>query len=210
MFKYVGVIVGATVFFAAVSLGGDFRENDWGDSPEAVLMKEGEGCIGHFRPSGWGDRDYTGSIGYGRGKHGGVDAVIGFFFTPQEKLGMGFCVAYKPGIKPFCRWEGVLSAFYGEPENRDDVLIDDEALLTRYYRGDAAAVEEGLLKGYFALIRYWESEKTLIWLVAELKDDKLRVHIQYYSKEYFDFFRDEKRKAGPRKGYRPWFDNGNE
>ena len=199
MLKYVGLIGGATVFFAGVSLGADFRENDWGDSPEAVLMKEGEGCIGHFRPSGWGDRDYTGSIGYGRGKHGG--------FTPEEKLGMGFCVAYKPGIKPFCHWEGVLSAFYGEPENRDDILTEDETFLNLYYRGAAAAVEEGLLKGYFALVRYWETEKTLIWLVAELKDDKLRVHIQYYSKEYFDFFRDEKRESGPRTGFRPWFDD---
>jgi hypothetical protein len=206
MFKYVGVIVGATVFFAAVSLGGDFRDNDWGAAPYEVVAVEGMGSICETGPPGWGMKTYISSIYY-FGGHLGVEGAYDFIFTPEEKLGMGLCFPYDANIDTFYHWEEVLSASYGEPENRDDVLIDDEVLLDRYYRGDAAAVEEGLLKGYFALVRYWETEKTYIWLVAELYDDKLEVHINYYSKEYFVFFRKEMARRRPRKGFRPWFDD---
>jgi len=209
MLKYVGLIGGATVFFAAVSLGGDFRDNDWGAAPYEVVAVEGMGSICETRPPGWGMKTYISSIYY-FGYHLGVQGAYDFIFTPEEKLGIGLCVPDDSDVDSFYYWEEGLSRLYGEPENRDDVLTNDEELLARYYRGDAAAVEEGILNGYFALIRYWETEKTLIWLVAELYDDRLEVHINYYSKGYFDFFREEKTRGGPRKGFRPWFDYGNE
>ena len=204
------VFAGATaVLYASLSWSADFRENNWGDSPEAVQAIEGEGSIGHSSPPGGGAEGmYLNTVGYWDITHLGLPSLVAFYFTTEGKLGMVSCVPYKGDVGDvdyFYYWEEALSEMYGEPENRDDVLIDDQALLTRYYRGVAAAVEEGLLKGYFALVRYWETEKTLIWLVAEFYHDRLWVHVNYYSKEYFDFFREDKRVAGPRGGLRPWF-----
>lgn len=201
---FVGV---AATLSTSVVWSADFRDNDWGASPEAVRAKEGEGTTGLLSPSGWGDKEYISVIGYDRVKHLGVDATVLFRFTPEEKLGNGFCVSRLNDISSFHHWEEAISASYGEPDNRDDILINDEDLLTRHYRGDAAAVEEGILKGYFALVRYWQNEKTYIWLVAELSDNALEVHIHYYSKEYFDFFREEKKQGGGPNIFRPYFDD---
>ena len=194
------------LFLTSVSWSADFRENDWGDSPENVISLEGEGSVGETRPPGWGHRTYVEILNYAK-PYFDIRAVIYFRFTEEEKLGCTGCIARKNGLRPFWVWEEKLTALYGEPENRDDVLTDDESILDVYYRGDATAVEEGLLKGYFALVRYWEAGKTYIWLVAELYDDKLEVHMSYHSKEYFDFFRKEKARGGPRRGFRPWFDD---
>ena len=205
--KSLGIAVLATVCFVSFSWAADFRGNNWGDSPEAVQVKEGEGLICLTRPPGWGDKDYTKFIGYNPSNYLGVDGIVVFVFNHEVKLGKVLCFSLGHDIGSFYEWEKALSASYGEPENRDDLLTKDESILDVYYRGDAAAVEEGLLKVYFTLIRFWETGKTYIWLVAELYDDKLEVHINYYSKEYFDFFREEKTLGGTRKGFRPWFDN---
>jgi hypothetical protein len=200
----VGVTAAIT---ASLVWSGDFRDNDWGDSPEAVQAKEGEGFVWRIRPPGWGNKDYTGAIGYNPANHLGDIAVVLFDFTTEEKLGMAMCFSHDRDILSFSHWEEALSKAYGEPDNRDDVLINDEDLLARYYRGDVAAVKAGILSGYFALVRYWETETTDIWLVAELHEGKLEVHIHYYSKEYFEFFCEEKKRGGSGKGYRPYFDD---
>jgi hypothetical protein len=207
MSKYSAVIIVLAVFSAAGSLGGDFRDNDWGAAPYEVLAIEGTSTIGETRPPGWGRKTYVSCINY-YGVHLGAKAAYGFIFTPEEKLGMGLCVPDDSDVGSFYSWEEEISRLYGEPDNRDELLIEDESILNVYYRGDAAAIEEGILNEYFALIRYWETEKTLIWLVAEFYDDKLWVHVNYYSREYFEFFREEKTGTGPHTGFRPWFENG--
>jgi len=208
MLKYVGLIGGVTVVFAAVSLGGDFRDNDWGAAPYEVVAVEGMGSICETRPPGWGMKTYISSINYS-GYHLGIQAAYGFIFTPEEKLGIGLCFPRDADIYSFYHWEEALSASYGEPDNRDEILTDDESILRAYYQSDARAVEEGVLNGYFALIRYWGTEKTHIWLAAEIVRDKLMVYLKYHSKEHFDLYRDEeeKGKPGPRRGLPPWFDD---
>jgi hypothetical protein len=188
------------------SSGADFRNNDWGDSPAEVMHYEGEVLpwIGGGPYSN--NKIFTEWFAYSK-KYLGIESSVFFKFTPEEKLGVGFCVPVEGRIKPFYLWEAALSDLFGETENRDDLLTEDNVILAHYYYGDAAAVEEGILSGYFALVRHWETETTNIWLVAELYDGKLEVHVNYYSKEYFDFFREEKKRNGPHAGLRPWFDD---
>ena len=202
---YRAILVTALVF-PPLSWTADFRNNNWGDSPAEVMHYEGE--VLPWMASGpySNNKIFTEWFAYFK-KHLGIESSVFFKFTPDEKLGTGFCIPVDVEVSSFYAWEDTLSHVYGEPENRDDVLTDVESILDVYSRGDAAAVEEGLLKGYFALVRYWETEKTLIWLVGEFYQDRLWVHVNYYSKEHFDFFREEKREGGPRKGFRPWFDD---
>lgn len=207
MYKLLNLAVTATALLVPLSWGTDFRDNDWGDPPEAVQAKEGKGYVCQMRRPQWGDEVYTGAIGYYPSNHLGVNGVVLFGFTRYEKLGKGSCFARDNDILSFGYWAEALSKSYGEPTNRDDVLTNNEELLARYYCGDAPAVEDGIRKGYFTLIRYWETQNTFIWLVAEFYEGNLEVHIDYYAKEYFDFFREEKTRDGPPKGFRPWFDN---
>jgi hypothetical protein len=153
-------VLALTVLYSvSFSWGADFRCNDWGAAPYEVVAFEGMGTIWETRPPGWGRKTYVSSINY-YGVHLGVEAGYGFLFTTEEKLGLCFCFPCVDGIDPFFVWEKTLSASYGEPANCDDVLTDDDVVLARYYYGDAAAVEEGILNGYFALVRYWETETT--------------------------------------------------
>ena len=204
--KFIVFALATGVFIASFSWSADFRKNNWGDSPDEVVAFEGMGSVIETRPPGWGLKTYISSRNY-YALHLGVEAGYGFLFTPEEKLGLCFCFPCDDSITPFFVWEKSLSASYGEPENRDDLLTDDDVILARYYYGDANTVEEGILNGYFALVRHWETETTNIWLVAELYEGKLEVHVNYYSKEYFDFFHEEIKSGGPGKGLRPWFDD---
>jgi hypothetical protein len=188
------------------SSGADFRNNDWGDTPAEVMQYEGEGFASMTSGSSSNYKMFTESLGYDA-MHLGINSGVIFIFTPEEQLGMGCCGSYDTEVKPFYLWEEALSDLYGKPENRDDLLTDEDSILDVYYRGDAAAVEAGIINEYFALVRYWETKNTYIWLVAEFYRDRLWVHVNYYSNEYFEFFREEKTQNGPRKGLRPWFDN---
>jgi hypothetical protein len=199
------ILIGA-LFLGSFSWGGDFRDNNWGDSPGDVEYYEGD--TDPWIESGpYSDyKRFTSFFAYYK-THLGVHACVFFRFTPEEKLGMGFCVSDASELRSFYEWERALLDLYGEAENRDDLLTDDDSILDFFYRGGAAAVEEGILKGYFALIRYWETENSFIWLVAELSDEDLEVHVNYYAKGHFKYFRDEKKRGGAGKGFRPWFDD---
>jgi hypothetical protein len=208
--KYIILILAVQPFLVSLSQSGDFRNNDWGDTPAEVEYYEGEVFPWIVSGPYSNNKRFTGGLFY-RAMHLGIRGDVFFEFTPEEKLGMGFCLPFAPELSSFYYWEKELSRLYGEPENRDEILTDDEAVVFRYYGADARAVEEGVLKGYFALVRYWETEKTHIWLAAEMAEDKVMVYIKYHSKEYFDLYRDEeeKGKPGPRRGLPPWFDTEN-
>lgn len=209
-----GLIFIAALFLGSFSWGGDFRDNDWGDSPADVEYYEGD-TDPVIESGPYSDNKRFASFLVYRTTYLGVQAVVFFQFTPEEKLGKGFCVPEDDGISGFYVWEEALSDLYGEPENRDEILTDDESVLTIYEPGDAQAVEEGVSKGYFALARYWDTKRTYIWLAAEVGEISGRsvfVCVSYHSKEYFDLYRseEEKGKPPPRRGLPPWYGNPGE
>ena len=202
------------LFFASFSWGGDFRDNNWGDTPAEVMQYEGDTdpVIGSGLYSNY--KSFTSFLVY-HTTHLGVQACVFFQFTPEEKLGMGFCVPEDDEIRAFYVWEEALSDLYGEPENRDEILTDDESVLEIYNRGDVQAIGEAVSEGYFALVRYWETKRTYIWLAAEvtgMSGSRVFFCVSYYSKEYYDLYRDEeeRRKPPPRRGLPPWCNNPEE
>ena len=213
VFPFRLILVGA-LFLGSFSWGGDFRDNDWGDSPADVEYYEGD-TDPVIESGPYSDnKRFTSFLVY-RTTYLGVQTVVFFQFTPEEKLGLGFCVPEDDGISAFYVWEEALSDLYGEPENRDEILTDDESVLEIYSPGDIQGVAEGVSKGYFSLVRYWENKGTYIWLAAELGKISGRsvfVWVSYHSKEYFDLYRreEEKGKPPPRRGLPPWYNNPDE
>jgi hypothetical protein len=209
-----GVIFITALFLGSFSWGGDFLDNDWGDSPADVEYYEGD-TDPVIESGPYSDNKRFTSILRYYTTHLSVQAVVFFLFTPEEKLGKGFCVPEDDGISGFYLWEKALSDLYGEPENRDEILTDDESVLEIYYSGDALAIEEAVSKGYFSLVRYWENKRTYIWLAAEvggISGRSVFVCVSYHSKEYFDLYRreEEKGKPPPRRGLPPWYNNPDE
>ena len=214
MFNSAFISVITVLYLAAASWSGDFRGNDWGDSPEDVVSKEGEGSVGETRPPGWGQRTYVNVLSYTK-QYSGIPSIIFFCFTKDEEFSSGGYIARNEGSASFWIWEAKLINTYGEPENRDEILTDDESILEIYYSGDALAIEEAVSKGYFSLVRYWENKGTYIWLAAEvgkISGRSVFVWVSYRSKEYFDLYRreEEKGKPPPRRGLPPWYGNPGE
>jgi hypothetical protein len=196
---------------ASLAWSADFRNNNWGASPADVVFNEGEASPVIASGPYSNNESYTELLYYST-SYQGVPVLVFFIFTPEEKLAIGFCIEEDAQVSSFFLWEEALSRLYGEPEVHDEILTNDVSILDVYYQADPRAVEEGVLNGYFALVRYWETETTRIWLAAEITGNGLMVDITYHSREYFDLYRDEEEKGtpGPRSGLPPWYGTSNE
>jgi hypothetical protein len=181
MFKLVGFFITTALILTSVSLGGDFRGNNWGDSPEEVIAVEGEplskisnGAALVFR--------YEKRLS-------GKKVRVRYCFAPGGKLAIATYYDERVrDLRGFLRWVDEIAASYGEPEKKDWVCTDDPRTVDEFSAGGPGGLAEAVKEGFFVLQYRWQTDTTIIDVMAIGRDSLVDTSLGYASsscvKEY--------------------------
>lgn len=172
------VLVFLLVLICGISFA-EFRGTEWGMSQKEVMSIEKVELAG--------DNEFLA----GEGTILGYDCIIGYRFA-EDKLchSIYFIDKYLPDrklIQAFHNLKQSLTEKYGAPQ------IDLRQILEQDLTSDYS--EEDLLTlGYIEYLVEWETEKTIIGLIASAEKGLLEVAVVYIGKDYQKLWDDYRKK----------------
>jgi hypothetical protein len=168
-------------FLAQPARSADFRGNNWGDSPDEVIAVEGEplsklsnGAALEFR--------YDEHLG-------GKDIRVIYCFAPEGKLALA--TYYDERVKDLCSfftWVDEIAALYGEPEKKDSVGTEDAPTVDEFYAGGPDGLAEAVKQGELVLHYRWQTDNTIIDVMALGWGDLIDTSLGYASPNYVGEF----------------------
>jgi hypothetical protein len=171
----------------------DFRGNNWGDSPEAVIAVEGEPLR----------RETNGAaviLSYEKCLRG-KKVRVRYCFAPGGKLAIGgyYCERVKD-LDRFFIWVDEIAASYGEPEKKDWVCTDDPRTVDEFYAGGPDGLADGLKQNLFQLYYLWETGNTRLYVLAWGDGGLIHTTLSLSSVRYIGSFLDSLSEATMREG----------
>jgi hypothetical protein len=167
----------------------DFRGNDWGDSPEAVVRVEGE-------PLRIETNGAAVILRYER-LFCGYQAHVEFDFAPGAKLAGGaYQNFYGDDLQVFFSWVAAISEVYGEREKDDIIFTKEPALIDRFYAGGPDELAEGLKQNLYDLCYRWEKDNTKLFVLAWGDCGLIHTALSFRSVDYMESFLDSLGEGG--------------